>query len=211
LSYQALSVAPQGVNETYNPPTQWLRMVRGITSAAGMVNSVVNSPSGPTFSGLNLVRFLAEQGGPPDFRDDINIFHPAHRDPFLPLLDWANYPEPLGCHDGCVDVYEKALSYVGGLYRGMLDGESPRALFRRVICFGIKVPTDFTTYVEERRPRAIAILAHYCAMAYCVNDHWVFDGFAEREMNGLGTLLPLEWQWAIEWPMAMVASMKERG
>jgi hypothetical protein len=205
LSYQALGLASQGVDETYHPPIPWLRMVHGITSAAQMVNGIPNSPPSPRFFGLNLVQFLAEQGGVPDFRDEATIFHPSHREPFQSLLDWDNYPEPLS-HDGShVTVYEKALSYVGGLHRGMLDGESPRALFRRVLCFGIKVPAEFTAFVEQGRPRAIAILAHHCAMAYSVNDHWIFNGFAEREVEGLGSMLPVEWNWAMEWPTAMVA------
>jgi hypothetical protein len=213
LSYQALGLASQRtekIHQAYIPPTQWLRMVHGITSAAQMVNAVASSTSSPTSPGFSLVQFLAEQGGAPDFRDEAAIFHPSHREPFQPLLDWANYPEPLSHDESYVDVYEKTLSYVGGLYRGMLDRESPRALFRRVLCFGIKVPTEFSAFVEQGRPRAIAILAHHCAMAYCVNDHWIFDGFAEREVEGLGSLLPLEWHWAMEWPIAMIASMKER-
>lgn len=208
LSYQALSVTYQRANETYNAPTQWLRMVHGITSTARMMDAIPESPSTPRFFGLNAVHYLAEQGGPPDFRDDAVIFHPSHREPFQRLLDFENHPEPLGCDKSCVGVYEKALSYVGGLHRGMADGEPPRALFRRVLCFGIKVPTEFTTFVEQRRPRAIAILAHHCALAYCVNDHWIFHGFAEREVVGLGGLLPDEWHWAMEWPNALIASMK---
>lgn len=208
LSYQALGVAFQRANESYNAPTQWLRMVHGITSAAQMVKAIPENLSTSKFSGHNLVQFLAEQGGPPDFRDEAAIFRLANRESFQRLLDFVNYPEPLGCDEGYVDVYEKALSYVGGLHRGAVSGEPPRALFRRVLCFAIKVPPDFTAFVEQRRPRAIAILAYHCALAYCVNDHWVFHGFAEREVEGLGALLPGEWRWAMEWPNALIASMK---
>jgi hypothetical protein len=41
-------------------------------------------------------------------------------------------------------------------------------------------------------------------MTIVVDDHWVFRGMAEREVYGLKSLLPQTWQWAMEWPQAML-------
>ncbi|RDI82453.1 hypothetical protein Vi05172_g7523 [Venturia inaequalis] len=90
----------------------------------------------------------------------------------------------------------------------MVVGEPLRALFRKALCLGITVPTEFTSFLEQWRPRAIAIFAHYCAVAYCINDHWIFHGLAEQKVEDLGALLPEEWHWAMGWPNTLIASMK---
>ena len=41
-------------------------------------------------------------------------------------------------------------------------------------------------------------------MIKSVDDHWAFHGIAEREVYGIQSLLPSEWQWAMEWPLALL-------
>jgi hypothetical protein len=71
---------------------------------------------------------------------------------------------------------------------------------------GIMVPTKFISLIEQKRPRALVILAYYSSMAIVLDDHWVFRGWAKREVSGLQNLIPLDWQWAMKWPQTMITS-----
>ena len=130
------------------------------------------------------------------------VFNPSNylsNPAFVALLDWEKYLEP-GFDEDTQKVYEKAVAYVASCWRGILNNETPRVIFRRIMALGIRVPPRFIDFIEQRRPRALAILAHQFAMAKVADDHWLFRGFAKREVEGIGGLLPHSWRWAMEWP-----------
>jgi hypothetical protein len=197
MSYEGLNLTPEQAGESlaYSPPTQWLHMTYAITQISILAFPLVRDHS--------VAQFLAKTSLEPDFRDRAAIFNPANSRPFEALLKWAVDSEP-DFHSEAKAVYEKALDYTGGVHKALQEREPPRMMFRRILCFGPMVPPKFIAFVEQRRPRALAILAHHCAMAKCVDDHWLFHGLAEREVRGMQTLLPAEWQWAMEWPLAML-------
>jgi hypothetical protein len=157
----------------------------------------------PLVRGESVAQFLASMSVEPDFRDRSAIFNPVNSKPFEALLNWEDFPEP-NRDLSQQSIYGKTLDYIGGVHRSLLDKEEPRIVFRRVLCFGPMIPPQFISLVEQQRPRALVILAHFCAMAKAVDDHWVFHGLAEREVYGLQKLIPSEWQWAMEWPLKMV-------
>jgi hypothetical protein len=196
LSYQGLRLQPgDDIRKSYSPPCQWLHMTSGIGQIA--------KTAVPLMDDAALRQFHANLDSKPDFRDRAAIFNPANSKPFEALLNWNAFPEDdLGMSGR--EVYEKAVDYIGGVHKALLDKEDPQAIFRRILCFGNMVPPGFITFVEEGRPRALAILAHHCAMAKAVDDHWVFHGFAEREVRGIQSILPPDWQWSMAWPLAML-------
>jgi hypothetical protein len=72
------------------------------------------------------------------------------------------------------------------------------------------LPEEAIGLIEERRPRALAILAHYFAMAYSLNDHWVWHGLADQQLSGIESIMPNDWQWAVEWPKKMLQELKNK-
>jgi hypothetical protein len=158
----------------------------------------------PLMKEESVAQFLASISQEPNFRDRAAIFNPANSKPFEALLNWDDFPEP-NRDTSFRPIYQQTLDYVGGVHRALKEKESPRILFRRILCFGPMLPAQFISLVEQQRPRALAILAHLCAMARGVDDHWVFHGLAEREVLGIQRLLPPEWQWAMEWPLKMLS------
>lgn len=196
LSYQGLKLhTSDDYRKAYSLPCQWLHMTSGIGQIA--------KTAIPLMDDAALKQFYVNITGIPDFRDRAAIFNPANSKPFEALLNWTKHPEDDLSLSGR-EVYEKAVDYIGGVHKALLDKEDPRAIFRRILCFGNMVPPGFITFLEEGRPRALAILAHHCAMAKAVDDHWVFHGFANREVRGIQGILPPEWQWAMAWPLAML-------
>lgn len=202
LSYQAIGMLPEADhhrNGVYAPPTQWLRMTNAISSLSKASMRFI--PTGAE----NAAHVLASTsaGTEPNFRDNSIMFNRENSKPFADLLNWDRYPEPALDAD-TVTVYEDALSLIGGIYRGLVEQETPRIIFRRLASMGALAPTRWIVFIEERRPRALAVLALFCALTKSVDHHWVFNGFAEREVRGIQSILPAEWQWAMEWPLTLL-------
>ena len=201
--------------EAYCPPLQWLKMVRGIQQTT--------MPTGVNITHDAVVRFLAHQGGEPNFLDPASLANPAGLEPFGALLDYDAHPEPrdgrvegeeAGQAEGGVDevtrdAYERALMYVGTVYLGIRKGEDDRVLFRRIIGLGFVTPERFIALVEAGRPRALVIVAYHLSMASRLGHHWLFRGVAEREVRGLRGLVPPEWSWAMEWATNMIRAGTE--
>ena len=67
------------------------------------------------------------------------------------------------------------------------------------------VPLHFKTFVRERRPRALVLLAYYFAVLKAVDNVWWIRGVPEREVFGLQAIIPERWQWAMVWPIQKIA------
>jgi hypothetical protein len=196
LSFQAigLSMEETTTNNSYSPPVPWLRMSKGIQVIANTLAPTGNEP---------LLLFMSSLSTKPDFRNKEALLDPENARPFHPLLDFSAYPE-LDCEENTLIAYQQTLAYVGSIYRGIQESESLSILFRRFLSMGMMIPEQFLDLLDQRRPRALAILALYCSMTISVDDHWIFHGMAERDVHGLQTLLPADWQWSMEIPLQIL-------
>ncbi|MCJ1230673.1 hypothetical protein MMC12_007347 [Toensbergia leucococca] len=203
ISYQSLRLIPDlSTSTSYRPPMQWLKMCKAIGTIIEAAQSMVQSDS-------VIARFLAYTTEP-DVKDEMAMFNPLYRKPFDALLDWTKYPEP------CLNLetrtaYEKTLAYVGGVYHALLEKEAPRIMIRRIVCLGVLAPPRYIELLEQGRPRALAILAHHLALSRAIEDHWWFHGVADRAVNGIRSILPAEWLWAMEWPLSMIEEKDAMG
>jgi hypothetical protein len=196
LSYQTLKLLPDSSSaNVYLPPTHWLRMSRAIFT--------VVQAARPLVQGGSVVEMVRTMNMEPDFRDLAAIFNPQNLKPFEALLDWSKYPEP-DLDLESKHTYEQTLAYIGGVWQAILNKEAPKVLFRRLVSLGILVPTQFTAFLDQGRPRALAILAHHFAMTKAADEHWWLRGIADREVNGIRSVMPAEWQWAMEWPLLVL-------
>jgi hypothetical protein len=196
LSYQSLKLLPNSPSpKIYSPPTQWLRMSNAISTVVQAARPLAREGSV-----VDMIRTMQMQ---PDFRDRATIFNPQNMKPFEALLDWSSYPEPdLDLESR--SVYEQTLAYIGGVWQAILNKESPDILYRRLVLLGIFVPPQFATFLDQGRPRALVILAHHFAMARAAEEHWWMRGVADREVHGIRSVVPTDWQWAMEWPLSVL-------
>jgi hypothetical protein len=51
----------------------------------------------------------------------------------------------------------------------------------------------------------MVILAYFFSLAKAVDNVWWMRGIAEREVFGIQSKLPEEWQWAMAWPLQKLA------
>lgn len=196
ISYQGLGLLPsEQESSEYSLPIKWLYMTRGITEVSDFSSRIVRPNS--------ISDYMSLVGGEPNFKDRAALFNPDLRRPFEHLLNWDLFSEP-ELDVVTKETYELTLSYVGRIYAAVESEESPRIIFRLILGLPIMAPPRFIVFVEERRPRALVILAHYFAMAKAIDDHWIFAGLADREVRGIKGVLPDGWEWALEWPQEMI-------
>lgn len=141
--------------------------------------------------------------GEPDLSDEDELFHPIHMEPFKYLLSNVEGDEIL---DEDKIAYEHTLSYVGLIYKGIVQGfDSPLATGRRCIAMPASVPIRFLDLVEANRPRAIAVMAHvFAAMKLIENQYPWFKGIAQRQVPILCRGLPQQWAELVQWPMQVI-------
>ena len=141
----------------------------------------------------------------PDFSNTDAIFNPEFLVPFQAILDFQT---SAGDQDPeSQDAYRMSLMYVGSVYNAVVHRDPTRQVVRRIMTFGPLVPKRFVALLAERQPRALVTIAHLMSMAKYVEDFWWFKGAAERDILGVQSILPQEWQWALEWPIEMLRNL----
>lgn len=152
---------------------------------------------------------IAGEDGP-SFDDLDELYGMQNCKPFEELINWEVHPEPEPFSPETKTIYEVWLAYVGSIHKAMQRNDPPRRVFRRLLCLGVMLPIEIVTLLEERRPRALAIMAAFSAMAYSLDDHWMWHGFADQEVNGIESIMPKDWMWAMVWPRRMLQELKDR-
>ena len=194
--------------EPYSPPTHWLSMTK--ESAMVFKSSWVFIGDEPTSVARAVVTetpvltnngavFLKNGPKPWDLK---TLFGENNRKDLLHLLqrrptDEENEP----WDEGIADAYQKALSYIGGVQIAIAASEAPQVILRRLISFPMLIQQPFIDLVAEQRPRALVVLAHYFALLARISHVWWIGDTGRREIRGIQTILPDEWQNFLEWPL----------
>ena len=177
-------------------PFRWLR----ICSGARIVYETCRAHFAPRSQMFDAV-FLS----PPNLADSGVIFDPSNIGILEPLLEWGTDFESISEADK--DAYEKTARYIGLIYQKLDEGEEePLASYRRVLNMPGRCPEHFLDLVDERRPRALAILAYlFAALKIIKSDAWWTNGIAERQVGIIQDLLPKGWRTMIELPLRLVS------
>ena len=135
----------------------------------------------------------------PDFSDEEELFHSKHRDVFHALLVWGSEFENITPEEQ--EAYEKAVSLLGRLYKGVRDNSEPAYVSGSFIAgFPAKVHPPFPRLVLERRPRALVIVGHLFAVMRLVEAQLpYYKGIAARQIPGICERLPQGWKRAMVW------------
>lgn len=193
----------------YQPPMEWLQVGRG---AGTVIWQSVDTVMAQSREGDH-PNLMVVAGTYPYFGRDQSYFAPELRRDFEGVLtqhlpsvgdDWA---------DGATrEAYEKTLSYVGSIQRGLDSGEPVYAVTRRIQAFALLAPPRYIELLGAQRPRALAVLAHFWATVAQVHNVWWLgeggaaggDSTARREIRAIEGVLPPEWLTTIVWPLDVV-------
>ncbi|KAI9727506.1 MAG: hypothetical protein M1828_006448 [Chrysothrix sp. TS-e1954] len=148
--------------------------------------------------------FRLQQDVEPVMRNFDPSSKPPHRERFLFLLSHGSEYEVPTSKDK--DAYERTLSLIGLIYENA-GNESAIATCRRIWSTPARSPWRFIELAEEKRPRALAILAYlYASIKLIKTELWWFQGVAEKQVIRISNLLPLSWKSLIKEPLQMIGA-----
>ncbi|KEF62233.1 uncharacterized protein A1O9_00205 [Exophiala aquamarina CBS 119918] len=184
----------------YEAVVEWLKTGPGSGQIFAMAATVVRQNPDSKFKAL--------MNAKPAY--DPNIEH-HFRHPIPPqsrgLLD-GHLAQVEGLTSDTREVYEKTLRYLGTINESIIEQKPSFYAARQIQGFSLLIPKVFVEFVEERRPLALVILAHFFAMIALVQDPpwWVGDAAVKairalsEALNAGGETMPQE----MEWPCSVV-------
>ncbi|KAH7146812.1 C6 finger domain-containing protein [Dactylonectria estremocensis] len=182
--------------QPYHPPTEWMRAT-GSSSAIFRQGwpLIEDNPESIAFKMITNV---------PTILDDEAREGEENRQGLLHLLQHQKDHE-LESRDAEVkEAYETTLSYIGGIWIAMNNHEPPGMIGKKLIIFPMLVHKRFIDLVQEQRPRALAILAHYFALLAMLRCFWWIGDIGRREVLAIAEVIPDEWQDAMTWPLQIL-------
>jgi hypothetical protein len=180
---------------SYSPPLQLFYILAGNVPIFRQGLPLV-SPSSKIMCILTAKPNIAE------FLDEAS--HNIYLEPFTQLLTWKATDETVDTESQ--NAYEFALGFIGCVLSRIESGQTDTSQIRRLIyTFPTVVGPVFVERLSEGIPRAMVILAYFFSLAKAVDNVWWMRGIAEREVFGIQSKLPEEWQWAMAWPLQKLA------
>ncbi|KAL2133598.1 hypothetical protein VTI74DRAFT_2073 [Chaetomium olivicolor] len=143
------------------------------------------------------------------FRPDVDLDASARCLPGYLLFMVASIKD--GDEDAAlVQVYYKALQFLGSLYLELGNGFS-QLLLLRVATFLTFLPKEFIDAAREKRPPALVILAHYLVFVrFRTKSCWWMDGIGDHEILNIARFLGKQWEHLMRVPMASLLMTDDR-
>jgi hypothetical protein len=136
----------------------------------------------------------------------------VYNGPIKPLQFLLHYRQEDDSMDSAAfAVYEEGIVYLERFYIAVQKGEPDHVLRRMFSGFPPVVPQPFITFVAERRPRALVMLAYLFALVKEFEDIWWLRGIPEREVHGINSIIPAGWTCMMDWPLHVVSTGKASG
>jgi hypothetical protein len=178
--------------EPHTPPLNWLRMSNSIRDLfLRALDLVQDNPESVAYVMIDSVsEFLNDNQSEEMRRDWKHLL--SREEPHKLEEPWDSETEV---------AYAGALSVLGGTWKTMGSKKhSARSVCRKLIVFPMLLHKRFADIVEELRPRALVILAHYFALLSTVSKHWWIGDSGFREVRAICLIVPEEWQSLLDWP-----------
>lgn len=174
----------------WQPPLEWMQMGKG----AGAVLTIARGHLGSD-SNDNITRFV--ESGPS--LDPNEVFAAEHRSHLLWLLEndggSTNEVGEYELKDPVTTmVYHRMLSYIGSVQKAIADKELVFKVLRRFIGFSMFSSDLFQSFLVQRRPRALVILAHFFKLWIPYADQWLVGKTGENQVRGIFEALPPGWK-----------------
>ncbi|GFN20334.1 C6 finger domain protein [Aspergillus tubingensis] len=118
----------------------------------------------------------------------------------LSLINRANLGKEL------TDIYRQAIESLQSCLKVIEDRSELHVGINAVTTWPILIRIEFAELIEQRRPEAMVILAHYACTLHLFRDIWLFGdsgAFIIREVTGY---LGPEWDEWMAWPNQMLRS-----
>lgn len=129
----------------------------------------------------------------PDTYSDEVAFDPALRGQLSFLQDWSM--EGVDLTEADIKSYEDSLSWLGFTQQTDYSNDHQVALTRRVVFMIARCSMRFSEFLEQRRPRALVIIAHaFATLKLVENDLWWIGNIPNKVMKTIYHMIPEQWQ-----------------
>ncbi|KAJ5084565.1 hypothetical protein NUU61_009144, partial [Penicillium alfredii] len=197
ISLYTLFLRSEASTGPYEPPLLWMSMQRGIRTVMRTVyHQLIRSNS-------LLCPLLLAQPTLWDLQRGGHVYTGPFK-PFHFLLDYRPGQEEVD--NETAETYQQAVAYLENLYISVQLGETGFVVRKMFNGFPAVLPMRFIELISHRRPRALVILAHLFACAKSSEDIWWLRGIPEREINGINSIIPPEWEWTMTWPLQVISA-----
>jgi hypothetical protein len=134
----------------------------------------------------------------------------------IPPSSTAHAPQliPLDTHLQSADIspaslaiYTQALSYLKSAYQAhneIVDQDTRAVGISAIFAWPILVGVDFTHLLEQRRPEALVMLAHFAVLLHWHREIWVFGGGGRICVECVSGYLGSAWRSWLEWAKGAV-------
>ena len=172
----------------YTAPVQWLQLCKGVMQVFRVTLRLLqDSPN------ANINKVVETSGG---FVDPSKIMCEENRNRFPALL--VRWPDET---DEDHAAYVETVSYIGAIRSAREAGEHADIITRRLIVYPVLFPQRFVELLEEHKPHALVILAHFFALAvYNKRSPWIGETPA-NEILALAEFLTPEYHQELAWPL----------
>lgn len=145
----------------------------------------------------------------PNLTDFKALFAASAREHLLYLMKTpSGYGETEPWSPEIQEAYEHTLSFIGNIQVAIDGGiEGHGEILRRCVGFPGLIPKKFFDLIEEGRPRALVILAHYFAYLARFKDIWWVSDAGSREVRAIGDVVGAVWIDAMRWPLRTVEEL----
>ena len=178
----------------YSPPVPWLQMTKGsgnlFEEAWEFIEDVDSSFAFRFVQNLPFLTApepLFQENGSHIFQHLLRGTRTEHA-----LEPWDAETE---------EAYSSTLNYIASVQSRFEKGEKPQTLCRLLLAFPYLVKQPFIDLLNEQRPRALVILAHYFAFLTRFSYVWFIGDAGPREIRAIEAVLPGEWQDLMAWPL----------
>ncbi|KUI55999.1 Sterol uptake control protein 2 [Cytospora mali] len=184
--------------EPYEPPAHWLRIVQGSRYVFQTSFHMVKSDPNSAFMDI-IGSASTNMYNPAALFSESNIQNFPH----LTQLSSPDMADPDESLDPEIsEAYHKTTCCIGSIVSAVEAGECTMALCRRIMTFACFVPRRYLDLVEERRPRALIILANYFSLSAHARDLWWVGDTPEREVYGIRDDVPSSMRHLLDGPLS---------
>ncbi|KAM0203406.1 hypothetical protein ACHAQD_009125 [Fusarium lateritium] len=177
--------------QPYTPPVDWLRITGSSTAVFRQAWDLIkDKPKSVAYEMIESASDFRDDSESAELRQDLE--HLMSREKPHELQEpWDSETEA---------AYAGALNLIGGIWKALDSQCLAGGVGRRVVVFPMLLNKRFADMVEELRPRALVILAHYFALLATLSRVWWIGDSGPREVRAIAAILPDEWQGLLDWP-----------
>ncbi|KAL9137357.1 MAG: hypothetical protein Q9175_001429 [Cornicularia normoerica] len=104
-----------------------------------------------------------------------------------------------------VNAYKAALESLRASFVRMNNRPTYECEVSIAFLWPVMIPQEFITMLNEKRPEALVLLAHYCVILHHLNDYWWMRGWAMHIINNIHRELDENWLYFIQWPTSVIS------